>query len=133
MLGLCISFIAACGSPSIPSDIPQLVVSRNQQDVPHKQAFDLGLTEVGTETVFYNFSVASVAKDPISITKIEYTNPEDFTILSNSMPGVVTREKDAGFEVSFHPGVRGFHESEISVYVEGFSKPFVLHLTGEAR
>ena len=129
---LLVALVSGCNDTSIPADVPQLVVSR-QQDFSQKQLFDLGIADVGKETVFYNFSVASTTKEPVHVTRIEYTNPEDFTILSNSIPGTITRDDEAGFEVSFHPSVRGPHESAISVYVDGFTKPFVLHITGEAR
>ena len=125
--------LTACPDTAPSAGTALLTVSQGSEIYDQTRVFNFAAAKSGQDTITRSFVVSNTGTASLSILKIEYSNPENFTFYSSSLPGSMELESESEFDFNFHPRYEGKHESDIAIYIEGYGEPVILHLAGEAH
>ena len=137
-LMFCITVVAllacfgACDTNSITSDFPNLSVIQGETEYAEARRFQFNQMEAGGDVEVYTFTVSNYGRNSMMVSKVEYSDPGNFTFFSSSLPGEIEPESNVAFVISFHPRVAGEYRSKIAIYFEEIKKPFILNIIGLA-
>jgi hypothetical protein len=130
---LLVAVLTACPDTTLSTGSDLLTISQGSDIYDQAGTFSFTAAKSGEDTITRSFVVSNTGTASISILKIEYSNPENFTFYSSSLPGALEIENESEFDFNFHPRHEGRHESEISIYIDGYEEPVILHLVGDAH
>lgn len=125
--------LTSCPNTTLSTGSDLLTISQGSDIYDQNKIFTFTAAKSGEDTITNSFVVANTGTTSINILKIEYSNPENFTFYSSSLPGALKLESESEFNFNFHPRHEGKHESNISIYIDGSDEPVILHLVGDAH
>ena len=128
-----IAILTGCLDTALATGSDLLTISQGSDIYDQNKIFTFNAAKSGEDTIISAFVVSNTGTARISILKIEYSNPENFTFYSSSLPGALEVESELEFDFNFHPKHEGKHESDVSIYIDGYEDPVILHLVGDAH
>ncbi len=81
----------------------------------------------------YSISIDNNGEEELLVERLQYTNPEHFTLYSDDIPGPVPAGESAVIEVNFHPRYPGNWQSEVRLYSDSVDSPITFDIRGTSR
>ncbi len=120
---------AGCGRDAIVGRIT-LADPYDDEDSADSETRVINFGETVAGTVDATVAVTNPRPSALTIERIEYTNPDSFSVYADEIPGVLASGETAYIEVTFHPAHPGIFESRVRLYLEGRVEPVEVLLSG---
>ncbi len=103
------------------------------EELPESRVVQLSTQDGSERSRSYSITIDNNGAEELLVERLQYTNPEHFTLYSEDIPGPIPAGGSAAIEVSFHPRKTGDFSSEVRLYTDSDDSPITFDVRGTSR